>query len=219
MSDLPPGLDDFGFRLRDAAERNQRRRQRAGVSSWLKKLVFPVTVTALTVAAGAGAIGLVSNEQGPGIRAERGDGAGLDAPTDPAVITSSTVRDPAGGAPWVVRAYTNRDGEECVQVGRLQNGVFGQVQEQRFRALPPDAPGVCGPASRRRSLVAIERRTDPARTIVYGLAASRQPVVVSLASRTRRSEPAALGAFLTVFAVPVGDVIVRAADEPPVRFG
>lgn len=218
MKDLPPGLDDFGLRLREAAEQERARPAVARLNGFLRKLVVPATATALTVAAGAGAIGLVNGEEGPPIRAESGDGGGLQAPADPAVITSSTVADVAGGPPWVVRAYTNSAGDECVQVGRLREGVFGRVQERRFRALPPDAPGVCGPASRRSSLVAAERQADPARTIVFGLAASRGPVTVSVASTTRRANPAALGAFLTVFAINEGEVVVRAATEPPVRF-
>lgn len=216
MTDLPPGLEDFGARLRGAAEADIRR-SRPRHRGFLRDLGFPIAATVLTVAAGASAVSLIDGGKGPPIRAERGDGAGLQAPKDPGVVAASATPDPVDGPPWAVRVYTNDRGEECAQVGRLRAGLFGQIQNGRFRELPPDAPGTCGPAARTQTLAAVERRADPPRTLVFGLAAARS-VNVSVGSRKARVTPAGLGAFVVVFqGASRAPVVVDDGNGPPQR--
>jgi hypothetical protein len=199
VSELPPGLDDFGRRLEQAAAReiDERERQRPPRRRW-RNLGLPVIAALLAAAVSAGAVKLVDGTGDP-ITPDRGaDSARLQAPRDPAVIVSSATDDPAGGPPWVVRAFTNTAGRDCVQVGRLRDGVFGQVQGARFRPLPASAPGTCATAAATGPLVAI-RRTGQQRTLVFGLAVDRAPVTVSVGDHVRRVRPAGLGAFVAVF--------------------
>ncbi len=199
MSDLPPGLKDFGARLRSAAEADMARGVPPRSRNAWRNFGLPITATVLSVAVGASAVSLVDEGKGPPIRAERGDGAGLQAPKDPGVVAASATADPAGGPPWAVRVYTNPRGDECAQVARLRSGLFGQIQNGRFRELPPDAPGTCGPATRSETLAAVERRADPPRTLVFGLAISRTPIDISVGKTRARVRPSGLGAFVAVF--------------------
>ena len=209
MTNLPPGLDDFGVQLRNAtaadiaSRRPARRRRRL-----LRPLLLPVTATVLAGAVGASAVSLIDSGKGPAIEADPGMGVGV-SPKDPGVVTASAVPDPAGGPPWVVRVYTNGQGLECAQVGRLRRGLFGEVQGGKFRELPPDAPGTCGPEARPETLTSVERRADPPRTVVFGLSTSRGTLRVSIGSEHQDVRPAGLGAYVTVFSgVRRGDVAV-----------
>lgn len=212
MSELPPGLDDFGRRLEQAAAReiDERERARAPRRRW-RILGLPVVAALLAAAVSAGAVKLVDGGAGDPIDPERGsDSARLQAPRDPAVVVSSATDDPAGGPPWVVRAYTDTRGQECVQIGRLRDGVFGEVQGARFRPLPASVPGTCATAAATGPLVAI-RRTGTDRTLVFGLAVDRTTVTVRIGDREQRVRPAGLGAFVAVFegAAPHEPVVVR----------
>ena len=214
MSRLPPGLDDFGRRLEEAAAReiderdrdpSRRRRRR-----W-RNLGLPVVAALLAAAVSAGAVKLVDGGAGDPIAPDRGDDSRrLQAPRDPAVIVSSATADPAGGPPWVVRAFTNAAGTDCVQVGRLRGGIFGQVQGTQFRPLPASAPGTCATAAARGPLVAVHRIAAQ-RTLVFGLAVDRTPVTVRVGDREQRVRPAGFGAFVAVFvgATPGQPVVVR----------
>jgi hypothetical protein len=214
VSELPPGLDDFGRRLEEAAareiearerERPPRRRRR-----W-RNLGLPVLAALLAAAVSAGAVRLVDGDAGNPITPDRGDvSKRLQAPRDPAVIVSSAPDNPAGGPPWVVRAFTNAAGRDCVQVGRLRAGVFGQVQGARFRPLPPSAPGTCATGAGSGPLIAV-RRTAHEPTVVFGLALDRTPLTVSVGGRSQRVRPAGLGAFVAVFAgaTPGQPIVVR----------
>lgn len=201
MSELPPGLDDFGRRLEQAAAREIEERERGRPPRrrrrW-RNLGLPVVAALLAAAVSAGAVKLVDGGGDP-IAPERGDDSTrLQAPRDPAVIVSSAADDPAGGPPWVVRAYSNTAGNDCVQVGRLRGGVFGQVQGTQFRPLPASAPGTCATAGASGPLVAV-RRTAALRTLVFGLAVDRTAVTVSVGDRSQRVRPSGLGAFVAVF--------------------
>ena len=216
MSDLPPGLADFGNRLEQAAEREiqGRRKHRRPRTRW-RSLGLPVVAALLTGAMSAGAVRLVDGGTGPPIEPERaGSSAHLQAPRDPAVVVATSTDDPAGGPPWVVRAFTNAVGQECVQVGRLRNGVFGQMQDERFRPLPASAPGTCATADARGPLIAV-RRSGLRRTVVFGLAVDRAPVTVRVGTRSQRVRPAGLGAFLAVFAGVARDesIVVRSSVD------
>jgi hypothetical protein len=212
VSKLPPGLDDFGRRLEQAAAReiDEHERKRPPRRRW-RNLGLPVIAALLAAAVSAGAVKLVDGDNGNPIAPDRGaDSARLQAPRDPAVIVSSATDDPAGGPPWVVRAFTNTAGRVCVQVGRVRDGVFGQIQQGRFRPLPASAPGTCATPAATGPLIAI-RRTAEERTLVFGLAVDHAPVTVSVGDRVRRVRPAGLGAFVAVFegATPGQPVVVR----------
>lgn len=199
MSDLPPGLEDFGERLTRAAERDvaQRRRQRRG-RRLARNVALPLGAAVLAAGVSAGAVRVVDRGGGP-IAPERGDrGSSLQAAIDSAVVMATASANPGGGPPWVLRAYTNADGRECVQVGRLRNGVFGQVQGGVFRALPASAAGSCEGPRASGPLVAA-RRASANLTIVYGLALDRSAVTVRVGDRARRVQPAGFGAFLALF--------------------
>jgi len=204
MSRLPPGLDEFGRRLEQAAAREidererERDRERPRRRRW-RNLGLPVIAAVLAAAVSAGAVKLVDGGSGDPITPDRGDdSARLQAPRDPAVIVSSATDDPAGGPPWVVRVFSNTAGRDCVQIGRLRGGVFGQVQRGQFRPLPPSAPGTCSTGTASGPLVAV-RRTAEHRTVVFGLTVDRTPVSVTVGDRSQRVRPAGLGAFVAVF--------------------
>jgi len=216
VTDLPPGLKELGARLEQAAARDvrereserRRRHERRRHARW-RSLALPVVAALLAAAVSAGAVRFVDSGSGDPIQAEGGDvGAQLQAPRDPAVVVASRAEDPMGGPPWVVRAFTNAAGDECVQVGRLRNGIFGQVQDGRFRPLPATAPGTCGKAEGRAPLIAV-RYSSSRRAVVFGLAVDRAPVSVHVGAREQRVRPAGLGAFVVVFAdVPRDEPIV-----------
>lgn len=201
--DLPPGLEDFGVRLAKVAELRIEEERRARKRKRWRGFVLPVVAVMVTAAAGAGAVKVVDNQdKGEPLKPapDNGDPT-LQPAKDPAVVRSSAVADPDGGPPWVLRFYTSGAGGSCVQVGRLRDGDFGQVQRGEFRKLPSSAPGQCAEPDDRGPLIAIEQRGTE-RTIVYGLAVDRDaPVTVSVGDERKRVQPAGLGAFVTVFAV------------------
>lgn len=217
MSDLPPGLDDFGKRLEQAAareieEREARARRRRGPRTRWRNLGLPVVAAVLAAAVSAGAVKLVDGGSGAPIEPERGDtGARLQAPKDPAVVLASAAADPAGGPPWVVRVYSNPAGRECVQLGRLRDGNFGQVHGGQFRRLPASATGTCAGPNADEPLV-VAMRFGAQRTLVFGIGVDRAPVTVHIGDRRQRAQPASFGAFVTVFsrASPDATIVVRA---------
>jgi len=217
MADLPPGLEQFAVRLREAAEADAHHhrpaRHRRPV---LRRLALPVAATLLTGAVGAGAVGLIDPGQGPPVTIDGRDAGGQRAPKDPGVVAASATADPGGGLPWVVRVYTDASGQECAQAGRLRGGLFGQLEAGRFRELPGKAPGICGPEDRPRTLAAVDRRGDPPLTLVFGLSVSRKPVTISLGTKTTTVRPVGLGAYIAVFAgVDRAQVTVIDGDGTP----
>ncbi|MGI8624125.1 MAG: hypothetical protein ACR2NB_11730 [Solirubrobacteraceae bacterium] len=198
MTDLPPGLEEFATRLRHAAgadaARAPARRRRV-----LRRLAPPVMAALLAGAVGASAVGLLDPGQGPPIAPDEADTSRLKPPKDPGVVAASAVDDPGGGPPWVVRVSTDAAGRECAQVGRLRDGLFGQIQDGRFRELPSAAPGVCGPQDRPRTLAAVEIHAEPARTVVFGLSAIRRPLRISVGPHIAIIRPVGLGAYVAVF--------------------
>ncbi|MEY2441732.1 MAG: hypothetical protein QOJ46_1158 [bacterium] len=211
MSDLPPGLEDFGARLEQAAQRDIAERRRASRGRRrLRDIGLPVGAALAAAAVSAGAVHLV-DRQGAPIAPERGGGTAFQPGKDPAVIEATATADPSGGPPWVVRAYTTPSGRECVQVGRLLDGVFGQVQAGRFRPLPGSAQASSCATSTRGPLVTVTRRPSMNVTLVYGLAVDRTPVSIRFGTLHRRVKPAGFGAFVAVFAgaQPREPVVVR----------
>jgi hypothetical protein len=216
MSDLPPGLRDFGARLEQAAERDIEQRRSRRRRRWPRTFGLPIVAALLTVAVSAGAVRLVDRGGSEPIEPEPGV-AGPGVP-DPSVVVKSAVDDPHGGPPWVLRVYTNRDGRACVQVGQLRGGRLGREQRGRFRVLPSSAAGICAGASDRGPLIAVRRTGDL--TLVFGLAVVRDPVTMRVGELTRRVRPVGLGAFLAVFAGPGAHerIEVRSGDTLR-RFG
>jgi len=200
---LPPGLEDFGARLQRAAEREieARRREEArkrgrGRRGLLRSIGVPVAAAIAAAAVSAGAVGVVTRDSDP---IAPDPSTTSPAATDPAVVVASAVDNPGGGPPWVVRAYTDPAGFECVQVGRLRNGVFGDLQHGQFRALPSTEAGTCATAATKGPLLAVASRATLDLTLVYGLAIDRDPVTVRVGGREQRVRPSGLGAFVALF--------------------
>lgn len=195
----PPGLAQFKQRLDEVTQHDyeEERRQARRRRSRFQVRSLPVTLAALVLAGGVavGATALINND-GPAIQKEPNGGDQI-APIDPSVVATSRTTDPGGGLPWILRVFTNPRGETCVVLGRLKNGHFGEVQQGRFRELPEATPGVCDTS---RNLVAfLDRRVDPPRTIVYGLARGPGHITVRTGDAEKQVDPAALGTYLTVF--------------------
>lgn len=199
MSDLPPGLDDFGKRLEQAAQRDiEPHRRGRPRRPKLRALALPVAAAVLAAGASAGAVRLVDGGEGEPIEPEPdGKAAAVRTAEDPSVVVRSAVDDPDGGPPWVLRIYTDGAGQECIEVGQLRAGRLGRQQRGQFRALPSSSAGSCAPAGHRSPLLAVRRTRDL--TLVFGLAIDRDTVTVSFGDATRRVQPAGLGAFVAVF--------------------
>jgi len=205
MSDrLPPGLEEFGERLRQAAAAQIEEERRAAAppprrrASRTRRLLVALGAVILTGGAAAGAAQLLEHEGDPLPRE-------TDAPTPLApgaaagVVASTLTPDPVGGLPWAVRVFTNSAGADCVALGRLRNGKLGQVENRVFRALPDGASGICGDVSTEGLVATVEQRAKPApRTAVFGLSAGSGPVQIVLDGRSHTVQPRGLGAFLMV---------------------
>jgi hypothetical protein len=200
VSDLPPGLKAFGERLERAAERDVEARRRAAVPPRsrphrLRNIGLPVLAGLVAGVVSANAV-RIGDREGPPI--ER-DAPARKASKDPSVVLATATQDPSGGPPWVVRPYTDMRGRECAQIGRLHDGVFGQVQRGRFRPRPTTAAGSCHRAGAATPLVIVERRGTVGLTLVFGLAVDRATVTVRMGDEVRRVQPRGFGAFLAIF--------------------
>ena len=201
MTDLPPGLEDFGTCLKEAADRDvaarraERRRRRG---RWTRNIGLPVVAAVAAAAVSAGAV-RVADRGGDPIEPETGGDAVLAPAKDPTVVAASAVANPSGGPPWVLRVYTSATGRECAQIGRLRGGVFGQVQLGRFRPLPSAASGTCAHGGESGPLAVASQLPGQSLTLVFGLAVDRSPVTVRVGGRERRVQPVGFGAFIAVF--------------------
>ncbi len=198
MSDLPPGLKAFGERLERAAERDVEGRRRAAVPprrrpSRLRNIGLPVLAGLVAGAVSASAVRIGDREGAP----IQPDAPARKAPKDPSVVLATATKDPGAGPPWAVRVYTDARGRECTQVGRLRDGVFGQVQLGTFRQLP--ATGACHRGGTGVPLIAVERHGPVGLTLVFGLAVDRATVTVRRGDEVRRVQPRGFGAFLAIF--------------------
>ncbi len=206
---LPPALESLGKRFeaavaREVAERPRKRRWRRRA----RRLALPVAAAAAAAVATAGAVRVVDRAGEP-IAREPGAGASPRAGQEFAVVVASATADPGGGPPWVMRAYPTPGGRACVQVGRLRDGVSGQVRRGRVAALPASA--VCEPARSVGPLVVAQRRAAANLTLVYGIGVDRSPVTVSDGNVRRRVQPVGFGAFVTILtgADPRRRIVVR----------
>jgi hypothetical protein len=191
--DLLPGLRTLGDRLGDAAAREIAAERERGRRRRLRPLVLGGVIAALVGAGAVTATGVFTGSGDP-VPGER-QGA-----SQPGVLADSAAADPGGGLPWALRVFVDDRGRECVQLGRLRDGVLGMVESGQFRPYRGHPNGTCGYLRRDALINAVERRTQPAaRTIVYGLTSSREPVRIRLGGRETRVRPGALGAYVAVF--------------------
>lgn len=198
QDDLPPGLCEFGNRMQEAAHQEIQQEQQLRRRRRFPRLLVAVSVGTLTVGAVAGASSLILRDGSP-IKSDPITPDKQLPPADPSVVASSAVADPDGGPPWALKVFENGAGELCVRVGRLRQGVLGQVRGTTFRPLPAEAPGVCGRLQTEKVVFSIERRGGPQpRTLVYGVTVGREPLVISLGVLSRRVTPGTLGTFLLV---------------------
>ena len=136
----------------------------------------------------------------------------------------------AGGEPgWAVRTYVSRTGLLCVERGRLQADLFGDLDEQgRLEPRPAGPTGICGDAGRDAVVAGVEQLPahgeDVAHTVVLG-ASLRRPTsaVVTPAGGAPVDLPlGARGSFIGVFAGlrPAEDLVltVTLAGGDQVRF-
>jgi hypothetical protein len=129
-----------------------------------------------------------------------------------------TAADPLGGIDWAVRSYASTSGGSCVEVGRVSDGRFGQIDAAgAHRAFPLDESGTCGDLTAEPLIVAINsypaRADRGAQTVVFGLAAPTVAgVLVQRPGGAAAARPAisATGGFL----LPLAGTI--AASELPV---
>jgi hypothetical protein len=221
MSDLPPGMKDFGERLEEAAEREIAQRQSAPHGrakpprtqrSRLRRFGTPAVAALVAATVSAGAASVVTRSGDPVAPKPLASGA---AHRDPSVVERSAAPNPGGGPPWALRIYTDERGNECIGLGRLQDHVFGEIQGGRFRPVPRATHGACAATVGARPLISVERRSAIGLTIVLGLADGPAPVTVRVGERERTVTPAALGAFVTVFsdADPDEPVSVRSTVD------
>ena len=196
--DLLPSLSTLGDRLGDAAAReieaeragrDRRRRRRS-----LRPLLLTGIVAAL---AGAGAVTATGVFTGSGepVPEERQPTAGSG------VLSDSAAADPGGGLPWALRVFVDDRGRECLQLGRLRDGVLGVVESGRFR---PYAGRPNGTLRRPPRRPADQRRGAPhaARGADRGLRAHDargERCGSALGGSVRTVRPGALGAYVVVY--------------------
>ncbi len=190
--DRLPSLRALGDRLGDAAAREidggrQRRRRLPLRPALLGALV------ALLVGAGTVTATRVFTGVGDPVQGER------EGSAQAGVLTDSAAADPSGGLPWAVRVFVDDRGRECIQLGRLRDGALGVVYGGQFHAFEGEPNGSCGDLSKEGYAILVDRRPHPARTIVYGLVRSPDPVRVRFEGVDETVRPGALGAYVFAF--------------------
>lgn len=195
--DQLPSVRELGDRLNEAAVREISAERRGRRTRRRRPWILLGIAGALVVAGGATAGGLFTGSGEP----VKGEGSERDAAVQPGVLAGTAAADPAKGAlPWAIRVFSNDDGQECAQLGRLDGGTLGTVENGQFHEFEGNPVGTCGNLAKDRVLMTFQRRVQPAaRTILYGLSSGRAPIVVRLGNETRRVTPGALGGFVVVF--------------------
>jgi hypothetical protein len=212
-----PSLRELGDRLNEAAAR-EIASERRGRRARRRRPWILLGIAGALVAAGGATATHVFTGSGKPVQSEPST---RNAPVQPGVLADSAAADPASGAlPWAIRVFSDDQGRECLQLGRLSGGRLGTVLSGQFRAFAGNPVGTCGNLTKDRVLAVFERRAQPARTILYGISAGRAPVTVKLDGETRRVTPGALGGFVIVFEGlrDVGGATLRTTvDGRPVR--
>jgi len=194
--DLLPSLRELGDRLGDAAGRQIAAERQGPAPRPRRRAWHPYLLGALVAAlAGAGAVTATEVFTGSGepVTGERGPSS------QPGVLEDSAAADPGGGLPWAIQVFVGDGGRECLQLGRLRDGALGTVESGRFRRFSGPPTGACGDLRTDAVLTAVERRPQPARTVVYGLTRARRPVRIRVGGKERVVTPGALGAYVSVF--------------------
>jgi hypothetical protein len=129
-----------------------------------------------------------------------------------------TAADPLGDIDWALRTYTSTSGGSCVEVGRVSDGRFGQIDAAgAYREQSLDGGGTCGDLAAEPVIVAINsypaRADRGAQTVVFGLAS---PAVAGVLVQRPGGAPAARPAIGATggFLLPLPGTI--AASELPV---
>lgn len=214
---LPPSLDDLGERLREAAareaevdrrvERLRRRYRRRAAAAVVLGLVVPIGGV-------AGADRLLDREGEPSSGLPPGDSPELVAAGDGLVPASATA-DPDGGPPWVMRVFVNRKGEECVDVGRMRRGRFGQVTpDGAFHHQPRPGSGMCGKLAADEGFWVMQQDWPHLRrVVVYGLAPAGARVDLDVDGRVRAVTAGALGTWIVVLPTTDRELRMSASVE------
>ena len=120
------------------------------------------------------------------------------------LITGARAPDSEGGPDWAVRTYIGRTGLLCVERGRLEAGIFGDLDGRgRLEPRPGGPTGICGDPG--DVVAGVEqlpaRGDDPAHTVVIG-ASLRRPTAVTVApdgAPPADLPPGPRGSFIGVF--------------------
>lgn len=122
------------------------------------------------------------------------------------LVVGASAPDARGATEWAVRTYISRTGLLCVERGRLQAGVFGDMDEGgRFQPRPAGPTGICGDPREDAVVAGVEqapaRGDQPARTFIIG-ASLRRPASVTVRADGGPEaglEPGPRGSFIGVF--------------------
>ena len=126
---------------------------------------------------------------------------------------SDTAADPDGGAPWALRLYTSTSGAACSELGRLDHGTFGTIDQNGvFSPVPLEDGGTCGDLHAEPAVIAVNRYPEtvrrPGRTVVFGQVAQNvTAITVTSAGGMATAASGAQGGFL---APMEGDDLVSA---------
>jgi hypothetical protein len=118
-------------------------------------------------------------------------------------VVAATTPDPVSGRAWAVRVYRTLEGQTCAEVGRAENGRFGQYDDAgNLQALPAQGGGGCTDFEKSPVMVGISRfparEGHDVRSVLAGLVTSD---VKRLALRTiagARDLPIQHGAYVAI---------------------
>jgi hypothetical protein len=197
-------LEDLAAQFRqlgNEAATNRHRRRRTIKRPTRPVLIAAVTAVVLTCTASAAT--LVLREGTPLPEAPAGDFTADQLPLpETSRLAGVQTTDPAGGAPWGVRVFSNAAGAHCFAPGRVVDGKLGVISGGVFRELPLRGPGTCVQFNGREVPLGMVARYYPPedRTAIYGVAS---PLVTSIGFQTGiRSQtviPDSDGAYIAVF--------------------
>lgn len=165
-----------------------------------RRLVFTLALLA-AIAAGVASASAITAQLGPDVAASpadvKPDGSGARVPV--------SVADPDGGRPaFALRVYRSASGLTCPEVGRTQDGAYGQLDAGgEFKALPPDPAGSCVDLGKSPVGFAINHYTPrnaklPARAAIFGVTTSAVTAVALTTADVSRPVKITGGGFLTV---------------------
>jgi hypothetical protein len=165
-----------------------------------RRLVFTLALLA-AVAAGVASASAITAQLGPDVAVSpadvKPDGSGTRVPV--------TAADPDGGRPaFALRVYRSEGGLTCPEVGRSQDGAYGQLDAGgEFKALPADAAGSCVDLGKDPIGFAVNHYTPrnaklPARAAIFGVTTSEVTAIALSVGDVSRPVKVNGGGFLTV---------------------